>query len=163
MTMADPASVLALTRALADCHDFEDLVASVAQRTRALVGADGATVVMRRNGRCHYVEEDAIGALWKGCDFPLGECVSGWAMTHRQQVAIPDIRIDPRVPQPLYMATFVRSLVMTPIERGREAIGAVGAYWASFHRATDRELLALRAIAESVAPCLLSLRPAVED
>ena len=161
--MADPDSVFALSRTLADCDTFEDLVASLARKARALIGADGATVVIRRNGRCHYVEEDAIGALWKGCDFPLGECVSGWAMTHRQQVLIPDIRSDPRVPQQLYMATFVRSLAMTPIERGGEAIGAVGAYWASFHRATDRELLALRAIAEIAAPCLLSARAVAED
>ncbi len=158
--MTDLASVFTFSQALSDCESFEDLVASVAIKTRALVGADGATVVIRRNGRCHYVEEDAIGALWKGRDFPLGECVSGWAMTHGQQVVIPDIRTDPRVPQPLYMATFVRSLSMTPIMRGREALGAVGAYWASYHRTADDELLGLRVIAEAVAPCLLSVCPA---
>jgi len=158
--MADLASVLALSRTLADCTNFEDLVASVATNTRALIGADGATVVMQRHGRCHYVGEDAVGALWKGRDFPVGACVSGWAMTHRQQVVIPDIRNDPRVPQQLYLATFVRSLAMTPIERGGESIGAIGVYWASTHHATQQELLALRAIAESAAPCLLSVRAA---
>jgi GAF domain-containing protein len=161
--MTDLASVFTFSQALGDCESFEDLVASVAKKTRVLIGADGATVVMQRNGRCHYVEEDAIGALWKGSDFPLGECVSGWAMTHAEQVVIPDIRTDPRVPQRLYMATFVRSLAMTPIMRGGEALGAVGAYWASFHTATDKELLGLRVIAEAVAPCLLASRPAVRE
>ena len=158
--MADLANVLALSRTLADCSNFDDLVASVATNTRALIGADGATVVMQRNGRCHYVGEDAIGALWKGQDFPMGACVSGWAMTHRQQVVIPDIRTDARVPQLLYLATFVRSLAMTPIERGGESIGAIGVYWETFHQATQQELLAMRAIAQSVAPCLLSVRSA---
>lgn len=158
--MADLASVRELSQLLADCHSFEGLVESVAKKTRALIGADGATVVMQRNGRCHYVEEDAIGALWKGCDFPLGECVSGWAMTHRQQVVIPDIRSDARVPQQLYLATFVRSLAMTPIERGRDVLGAIGVYWATTHAATRQELLALRAIAQTAAPCLLAERQA---
>ena len=157
--MTDPA-VVAFARALADCVNVEDVVASVAANTRALIGADGATVVMRGDGQCHYIEEDAIGALWKGQHFPMSECVSGWAMTHRQVVVIPDIRNDPRVPQRLYLATFVRSLAMAPVSRGEDVIGAIGVYWASFHHATEREILALRAIAETVAPCLLSARPA---
>ena len=158
--MAESVSVVALSRALADCFGFEDLVAKVAGSARSLIGCDGATVVIRREGKCHYVEEDAIGALWKGQAFPLGDCVSGWAMTHRQQVVIPDIRSDPRVPLQLYLATFVRSMAMTPIERNGESIGAIGVYWASYHQATDSELLAMRAIAQSVAPVLLSARSA---
>ena len=42
---------------------------------------DGVTLVLRDNGRCHYVEEDAIGPLWKGQRFPLESCISGWVMT----------------------------------------------------------------------------------
>lgn len=158
--MAEKTSVVALSRALADCFGFDDLVAKVAGSARALIGCDGATVVMRREGKCHYVEEDAIGALWKGQAFPLGECVSGRGMTHRQQVVIPDIRSDPRVPLQLYLATFVRSMAMTPIERGGESIGAIGVYWATYHHASEAELLAMRAMAESVAPCLSSERSA---
>jgi GAF domain-containing protein len=137
------------------------VVARVAANARALVNADGATVVVLRDGRCHYIGEDAIGALWKGQDFPVGDCVSGWAMTHRQQVVIPDIRSDARVPKRLYLATFVRSMAMTPIERDGDAIGAIGIYWAKRHEATERELVALRAIAQTVAPALLSARTAV--
>lgn len=154
--MENLTSVLALSRALADCQSLEEATAKVAVNTRVLIGADGVTVVLRRDGRCHYVDEDAIGALWKGQDFPLGDCVSGWAMTHRQQVVIPDIRTDARVPLQLYLATFIRSLAMTPVERNGEAIGAIGVYWSHRHQATETELLALRAIADSLAPCLLA-------
>jgi GAF domain-containing protein len=143
--------------------DFEDLVAKVASSTRTLIGCDGATVVIKRDDHCVYVEEDAIGGLWKGQSFPIGGCVSGWAMTHREQVVIPDIRLDSRVPQPLYLATFVRSLAMTPIEHREQAIGALGVYWASYHEATENELLALRAIAQGLAPCLLSTQSASLD
>ena len=90
----------------------------------------------------------------------MGSCLSGWAMTHREQVVVPDIRTDARIPQQLYSATFVRSLVMTPIVRGNLAVGAIGAYWAMHHIASRDELIALRAIAEAAAPGLLSMRSA---
>ena len=158
--MTESTDVLAVARKLADCADIDSLAQTVAINARAFAGADGATVVMERDGRCFYVGEDAIGALWKGQDFPMGSCLSGWAMTHREQVVVPDIRTDARIPQQLYRATFVRSLVMTPIVRGNVAVGAIGAYWAMHHIASRDELIALRAIAEAAAPGLLSMRAA---
>lgn len=140
-------------RVVADRTATERFAASA----RRLIGADGITLVMRNGHECRYVEEDAIGALWKGRSFPMGNCVSGWAMTHREQVVIPDIRNDPRVPLPLYAATFVRSLAMTPIVRDNEAIGAIGAYWATTHAATPQELLTLRALAQTAGAELPSM------
>ena len=42
-----------------------------------LVGADGATFVLRDGDCCYYVDEDAISPLWKGQRFPLEACISG--------------------------------------------------------------------------------------
>ena len=39
--------------------------------------------------------EDAIEPLWKGQRFPLGQCISGWAMLNKRSVAIEDIYVDP--------------------------------------------------------------------
>ncbi|NBB11847.1 response regulator [Pseudomonas sp. SLFW] len=50
-------------------------------------------------------------------------------MRHNATVAIPDVRLDSRVPQDAYAATFVRSLVMVPIGRP-VPVAALGAYWA---------------------------------
>ena len=33
---------------------------------RELTGCDGATFVLRDNGKCFYADEDAIAPLWKG-------------------------------------------------------------------------------------------------
>ena len=79
-----------LTRLTAARHavDVQDVVKRAA---RNLVRADGAAFVMRDGDMCHYVDEDAIGPLWKGRRFPLETCVSGWAMTHRESVTIPDV------------------------------------------------------------------------
>ena len=127
------------------------------ESARQLIGADGLTVVLREGDLCHYIEEDAIGPLWKGRRFPLEACISGWCMLHRQQVAITDIYADPRIPHEAYRPTFVKSLAMTPI-RSAAPVGAIGAYWASFHAATAEELEVLRALGDSAALALANVQ-----
>jgi len=117
---------------------------------RQVTGADGITVVLREGDFCHYVEEDAIGPLWKGRRFPIETCISGWCMLNRQQVVVPDIYEDPRIPHDAYRPTFVHSLAMTPI-RTEDPIGAIGAYWARYHEASRAELEVLQALGDSAA------------
>src|SRR5581483_7774517 len=97
----------------------------VRSAARSMCHADGATFVLRDGDLCFYADEDAVAPLWKGQRFPMTECISGWAMLHRQSVSVPDIEQDPRVPLAAYRPTFVRSLVMVPIDRARP-VGAIG-------------------------------------
>lgn len=157
--LASPASVRAAELLIAAMRDLSRVrsregVAQVIRRTaRELVGADGATFVLRDGTQCFYLDEDAITPLWKGQRFPLETCVSGWVMTHAQQVAMPDIYVDPRVPHAAYRPTFVKSLVMTPV-RHVEPIAAIGTYWADYHVATARELRLLQDLADTTAVAL---------
>ncbi|MDF2765860.1 MAG: sensor hybrid histidine kinase, partial [Rhodospirillales bacterium] len=48
---------------------IEDVVAVVRDNARILAGADGVCFVLRDGELCHYVEENAIGPLWKGRKF----------------------------------------------------------------------------------------------
>lgn len=130
-----------------DLAPFEHVMKVVRTTARQLISADGVTFILREGEHCVYVEEDAIGPLWKGQRFPLGACVSGWAMLNARSAVIPDIYADPRVPVDAYRPTFVRSMAMVPI--GTPPIGAIGAYWASHHEATESELETLQAIADS--------------
>ena len=131
-----------------------DAVAAVVKTTaRQLVGADGASFVLRDGTQCFYLDEDAISPLWKGQRFPLDACVSGWVMCHSEQVAMPDIYVDPRVPHAAYRPTFVKSLVMTPVRRS-DPIAAIGIYWAEHHIATTRELELLQDLADTSAIAL---------
>jgi len=150
--------IVEIVQQLASCDAVEDVVRVITTSARRYVGADGATVVMRDGNRSRYLEEDAIGALWKGRDFPMDECISGWAMQNGAQVVVPDTREDPRIPQPLYEATFVRSLVMTPIECAGEVIGAMGAYWSEARSPSEAECVTLAAIANSAALALVNVR-----
>lgn len=148
---ADPALPLVeALRAVASARDLPAVMAAVRRHARGLVGADGATFVLREGTMVHYADEDAIAPLWKGRRFPARACVSGVAMLERATLVIEDIRADRRVPQDAYRNTFVHSMAMVPI--GRDApLGAIGVYWARPHRASAREVAALEALAEAAA------------
>ncbi len=129
----------------------------VTQAARGLVGADGATFVLRDGDLCHYADEEAIAPLWKGQRFPMSMCISGWVMLQRRRAVIEDIYKDARIPADAYRPTFVRSLAMVPI-RTDLPLGAIGAYWASPTKPTDRDLDNLQAFADSVSVALENLR-----
>jgi two-component sensor histidine kinase len=142
---------------LAGAATIEDVVEVVRATARRLVGSDGIAVILREGESCCYVEEDAIGPLWKGRQFPLTSCISGWAMLNKQTVAIPDIRQDARIPQDLYEDTFVRSLVMAPV-RSDDPIGAIGAYWAQTYEATPEEVDTLETLSRATATAIENVR-----
>ena len=145
----DPSHWRRLTEAaeqMATARSLERVVEIIRSAAREIVGCDGVTVVLREQDLCFYVAEDAIGPLWAGRRFPASTCVSGWAMSHHATVAIPDIGLDPRVPQAAYAATFVRSMVMVPVGRP-EAVAAIGAYWAATRLHDPAEIERLEALA----------------
>jgi signal transduction histidine kinase len=131
-------------------RSVESVRTVVGRAARELTGADGATFVLRDGDKCSYVDEDAIGPLWKGQKFPLTACISGWAMLNRQAAAIEDIYSDPRIPVDAYRPTFVKSLVMVPI-RVEAPIGAIGNYWAKRHAPTAEEVELIQALANTTA------------
>lgn len=142
--------LIAVIQRLSQATSLPEIQAVVRSAARRLTSADGATFVLREGDQCHYADEDAIQPLWKGQRFPLGACVSGWAMMHREAAVIPDIYADPRVPHDAYRPTFVRSMCMVPI-RTADPLGAIGNYWAAPHQITEGEVVILRALADSTA------------
>lgn len=125
----------------------------VRQAARRVANADGATFVLRDGDLCFYADEDAIAPLWKGQRFPMQQCISGWAMLNKQSVAVPDIERDERIPIEAYRPTFVRSLVMVPIDR-RSPLGAIGAYWSWTGIDTAAPIAELDALADATASAI---------
>ena len=142
---------------LAGAGGMDDVIATLRATTRRLIGADGIAVILREGEQCWYVEEDAMGPLWKGHKFPLASCISGWAMLHKQSVMIEDIRHDDRIPQALYLDTFVRSLLMVPV-RSDDPIGAIGAYWSETYRASAEQVETLERLARATATAMENVR-----
>jgi signal transduction histidine kinase len=156
-TAFSPSDVLTRTvEDLSNAHSLERVTQIVTAAVRALTGCDGATFVLREDDKCFYVDENAIGPMWKGLRFPLTACISGWAMLNKQVVIIPDIYADERIPHDAYRPTFVKSLCMTPI-RSADPIGSMGAYWAEEHVPTPTQVRQLEVLANSAAVALENL------
>ncbi|WP_448205628.1 hybrid sensor histidine kinase/response regulator [Azospirillum sp. sgz302134] len=151
------AAVVDIVERLSFAGDVQDIMEIVRTSARQLTGADGVTFVLREVDQCYYADESAISPLWKGQRFPMQACVSGWAMLNGRPAVIPDIYKDPRVPHDAYRATFVKSMVMVPV-RPEDPVGAIGAYWADPHAASEEEVAILQAIARSTALALTNVQ-----
>ena len=132
-----------------------EVIEAVRQHARGICQSDGITFVLREGDMCHYVEEDAIGPLWKGQKFPLSACISGWAMLHGETAVVEDVFADPRIPYDAYLPTFVKSLIMTPV--GRRNVAAIGAYWKTRRQFTDLEILTVKTFSAVVGGALSEL------
>ena len=135
--------------------DLDEVIGVTRHAARTLTGADGVTFVLRAGQMCYYVDEEAIGPLWKGQRFPLEQCISGWVMLHRESVVIPDIYRDDRIPHDAYRPTFVKSLVMVPVRKA-DPIAAIGAYWKTTHLASIKHTRIIELLAEAAGTRLSS-------
>jgi signal transduction histidine kinase len=142
--------LISVVQDLSLARDLASIVRTMRHAIREATGADGATFILREGDLGYYADENAIGPLWKGQRFPLSVCICGWVMQNHRTVAIEDVYADPRIPADVYQPTFVKSLAMAPI-RTKEPLGAIGIYWASKHRATERELAVLCMLADSAS------------
>jgi GAF domain-containing protein len=131
------------------------VIEMVRETARKICKADGITFILRDGEFCHYVEEDAIGPLWKGQKFPLSACISGWSMLNAQTAVIEDVFADPRIPYDAYLPTFVKSLIMTPV--GEKHVAAIGAYWKETRHFTEEEISTVQEFAAVVGETLSRL------
>ena len=138
-------------------RDLTTVAAIIRRAARELIGADGATLVLREGDNCYYAEEDAIAPLWKGRRFPMDLCISGWAMRNRKPVVVEDIYADARTLPETYQPTFVKSLLMVPI-RTVEPIGAIGNYWADRYQPTEQDVALMQALANAASMALENVR-----
>lgn len=139
------------------CERLEEATAVLTSSVNALLDADGACVVLREGDQCYYADENAIARLWKGNRYPVSACISGWCMEQRETVSIPDVYSDARIPHSAYRATFVKSLLVTPIQP-QNPIGVLGAYWAVQHAADEDERYALETLAAAAGAVIARLK-----
>ena len=146
-------TLVELIEDLSAARSVGQIAAVVRSAARAITGADGVAFILRDGDSCFYVDEDAIGPLWKGRRFPMSACISGWVMLNRRVAVIPDIYLDDRIPHDAYRPTFVKSLVMTPV-RPKDPIAAIGAYWAQARHPSADEVAKLEIMARATATAL---------
>ena len=146
-------TLVELIEDLSAARSVGQIAAVVRSAARRITGADGVAFILRDGDSCFYLDEDAIGPLWKGRRFPMSACISGWVMLNRKVAVVPDIYLDDRIPHDAYRPTFVKSLVMTPV-RPKDPIAAIGAYWAQARRPSADEVAKLEIMARATATAL---------
>ena len=146
-------TLVELIEDLSAAHTVDQIAAVVRTAARRITGADGVTFILRDGDSCIYLDEDAIGPLWKGQRFPMSDCISGWVMLNGQVAVVPDVYRDDRIPHDVYRPTFVKSLVMTPV-RPKDPLAAIGAYWARPRQPTADEVTKLEIMARATATAL---------
>lgn len=144
---------------IAVTETLESLIEVVRTTACAVCSADGVSFVLRDGDDCHYVEEDAVGPLWKGQRFPMSACISGWAMREGKTVTIRDVFADPRVPHDAYRPTFVKSLVMVPV-RTTSVVAAIGAYWGQERDFTIQEIATIESLADAIGEAMRRIQAA---
>ena len=149
--------ILEVVRQLSYACTLQEVTEVVRRAVRQLTGADGATFILREGNLVHYVDEDAIGPLWKGSRFDIQACISGWSILNRKAAAIEDIYSDPRIPVEAYRSTFVKSLAMVPI-RSEDPVGAIGAYWADQRKPSQQQVEILQSLADAAALAFANVR-----
>lgn len=142
---------------LTTAQSLDDIVKTVINSARKLIGSDGCTFVLKNGDSCFYVDEDSISPLWKGREFSLTTCVSGWVILNKQLAIIPDIYADDRVPIDVYKPTFVKSMVMVPINAS-QVYGAIGNYWSSNYTPTESEIKLIETLADATARVYENIR-----
>jgi PAS domain S-box-containing protein len=83
----------------------------------------------------------------------MESCISGWSMLNGAPAVIADIYADDRILHEVYRATFVKSLIMTPIGEGRP-YAAFGAYWDRVRAHTQGDVELLGALGSCAASAL---------
>jgi hypothetical protein len=151
---ADKSGLAAIEIRLDSCRTTGAVIEVLRSSIRALVDADGVTIVAREGDEVVYVTEDAISPLWAGQRFPLARCVSGCAFLNRSAVAISDIRTDPRVPLNAYLSTFVRSMAVVPIDERY----AMGVYWREVRPVSSVTVAQLTDLAAAAAAAFARVR-----
>lgn len=138
---------------LSGARDVPTIVEIVRHAARVLTGADGSTFILRDYDKCFYVDEDAISPLWKGKRIPIDKCLSGRAIINRESIIVKDVFEDSRVLLETNPPTFVKSLLIVPINI-EQPIGAIGTYWGHYYEAAEAEISMLELLADCTAIAL---------
>ncbi len=148
ISLTSLSSLTEATARIAGARTQDEVIEAVKASARALIGCQGIAIIRRDGDLCYYVEEDAVGPLWKGQRFSTSACISGWVMIHGETAVVPDILKDERIPHDLYADTFVKALVMAPVG-ANNPVGAIGAYWSNPYQPSQWEIETLEALASA--------------
>jgi PAS domain S-box-containing protein len=146
-----------IIKELSSARTLEHVISIIKKSARNLLGADGFTFILKENNQCHYIEEESIKPLWKGQKFPINGCLSGWVMLNRQITIIDDVASNPKTPADVYAHTFVKSLVITPVNM-QDPVAALEFYWGRKYKPAEQEIELISTLADATARAIENVK-----
>ncbi len=92
---------------------------------RVVDAADGTVVELRDGGDLVYDTVSGTSAQYKGVRLPMGETLSGEAVRTERPLYCPDTLIDPTMDHSRAVGLGIRSMIVVPVTRRGEPIGAL--------------------------------------
>ncbi|HEY1568524.1 MAG TPA: EAL domain-containing protein [Solirubrobacteraceae bacterium] len=105
--------------------DLEGVMQIVAQRSTAIIGADGAMVNLVEGDILHTRAASGTAAPVYGARRPISESIARFAIESGQPLLVEDTRSDARINQELRAKVGDTSLICVPLFTGAEVIGTL--------------------------------------
>jgi diguanylate cyclase (GGDEF)-like protein len=152
---AEPIGILLqLTQALGEDHTLEESLRAVTDAALVLVKADHASVRLLDAAKTSLLSgaRSGAGVGHRPLEFRRGEGAIGWAVEHRESVAIADTTSDPRfLPSP-EQGFSIRSLIVEPLWSSGDLIGVLSVSSATPDAFDEEARLKVRLLANCSVP-----------
>jgi diguanylate cyclase (GGDEF)-like protein/PAS domain S-box-containing protein len=111
----------------------------IAERSRAIIGADGAMVNLIRDELLHTVGVSGVAVGASDARRPVAGSVARFAIAERMPILIQDCPNDPRIDQTMRARVGDQSLICVPLLRGGEVLGTLNVMRTSAQTPLDEE------------------------
>ncbi len=134
--------------------DPDEVMHLVAERARALVGADGAAVLLISGGDLVYRAAAGLAADAPAIRLPINASLAGLSLRTGRLLRSDDAMNDPRVYQPAARRVGWRSLVVMPLRHRGALVGALQVMSRDFGRFGPKDVQTLELMAGLVGSSL---------
>ena len=105
--------------------DLESVMQVVAERSPAIIGADGAMVNLIQGEFLHTRAASGSAAEVRGARRPIAKSIARYAIESGQPLLVEDTRTDPRINQEMRGRVGDTSLICVPLFSGPDVIGTL--------------------------------------
>jgi PAS domain S-box-containing protein len=146
-----------VARAVSESLRMGEVMRLIMRHTMSLLGAEGASVALRRDDYLHIVAAGGAGDLLAGLVIPVRSSIGGRAVRDQAPVISNDVPNDPDVSRQAQRLIRVRNTVVVPLSTARGVIGTLSV----FNRDKDfdqEDARILQRLADHVAVAIVNAR-----
>ena len=124
---------------LATDEEMHAAMQLIAERSQAIIGADGAMVNLIKDELLHTIGVSGVAVNAFDSRRPVAGSVARFAIAERQPILIQDCPNDPRIDQTMRARVGDQSLICVPLLRGGDVLGTLNVMRTSAQTPLDEE------------------------